>query len=167
MTALERLREMARAWGGDVREGTWPDRSTASSDVSPCPFDDDLAVNHRRRIVLYRGSMPCLGGMVHEMGHAFALKMPPARCEEWAFFGWEYLVAKRAGCLAQWMESSGNYQVFVPAGLGCVALGRHLEFGELTQLEQRRVLAERIHFARKNGLIKFGAPVSVRRRRKP
>jgi hypothetical protein len=164
MTPLQRLRKMAREWGGRIVHS--PDqfrkiqedldkRFDLDTPISLCPFDDDLAIDHARRLIVMRLAEPNLGNLIHEMGHVFASKIAPRDSEEWPFFGWEYMVAKQAGCLSNWLKSTENYLVIAKHG--------NIEFKYLDTFDKRRMLAERIRKARKLGLLKRGIPVSVRR----
>lgn len=159
MTPLDRLKAMARSWGGEIRRVPPPPGHFFSippdSGLSLCPFEGGLAVEHARLRVVFWNEYPDLGALVHEMGHVFAARKVPARAREWRFFGWEYLVARRGGCSVEWFKSSGDY----------VIGGGGRAFGGLSPSAQRKILASRIRFARRNGLIKGGVPVSIRRRR--
>jgi hypothetical protein len=158
MTPLDRLKAMAREWGGEIqRVPPPPDRLSLprSSDISLCPFDGGMAVDYSRGRVIYWDSQPRLGSLIHEMGHVFAARKPPSEASEWRFFGWEYVVARRAGCAKEWIESNRDY----------VLGGGAREFGSLTTAQKRQKLASRIRFARRAGLVKHGAPVSIRRRK--
>lgn len=157
--SLDLLTAMARALGGDIREDDWLDYPDTPPSIAACPFDQHLAIDHERKRVLYRGQ-PGLGGIPHEMGHVFASTKAPRDSEEWEFFGWEYLIAKRAGVAAEWFASSMTYQI--PRGTDGFRRKRLVDFGALPVREQRSVLAERIRFARRNGTIRRGNPVSIR-----
>ena len=162
MTSIERLQALAREWGGDIKRVPPPPTGRMALFVdgghSHCPFDD-LAVHFERREVWHWEAAPNVGSLIHEAGHVFASRIAPEHSEEYDFFGWEAVVARRAGVFDEWLESSGNYQIQTldPGGQ---------EFGRLDRTYQRRLLADRIRVAKRAGLIRFGRPVSIRSRKK-
>jgi hypothetical protein len=164
MTTLEHLQAMARDWGGEIVHaprafGETPDifESSRGDRIWYCPFDKGFAIEFDDRRILTRDAAPNLGSLIHEMGHTFACASVPSKSREFEFFGWEYVVARKAGCLEEWLASNAEYRLETPPS----------DFGAMSPTAQSRVLAERVVFAGRNGLIKGGAPVCVRRRKAP
>ena len=154
--SLSTLKNLCKKWGGSLVEvsQTDYDKLNASSEThSEAPFTSGrLGVNYSEKRVVYSGKLD-VGELIHEMGHVFASKVEPAKCPEFDFFGWEYLVAKKVGALAEWFRSSKDY---------CVD-NQNTEFGGLSSHQQEAVLVERVAHAKNLGLVgPKGAPKSIR-----
>jgi hypothetical protein len=148
--ALERLRALARGWGGDLQQIDL-DSPLWSLLIRNAPFSKSLGVDHARKIVYFTDGFE-IGEVIHEMGHVFASNRPDFS-EEYDFFGWEFLVAVEVDLVEEWVEAAGNYSVGGP---------QYVEFGDMTREEQSDLLEERVQCAERIGLVRDGKPVSVR-----
>lgn len=148
--SLAELQRLAEGWGGAVVEVHFDDPVWDSVDVAP--FSAWLGVDHGHKTVyLTQDAEP--GEVIHEMGHVFASDRTPNFSEEYDFFGWEFVVAQKAGLVEEWIQSAGNYSV---GGT------QFAEFSELSIDEQSDLLEERVGHARLLGLIVGEEPVSIR-----
>lgn len=121
------------------------------------PFTGGMGINYRRKI-LYAMPHFHVGEAVHEAAHMFASKWGPNnnKCEEYAFLGWEYALARQVGCMELWMHHMKDYQVETVAGFldDWKSLERH---------EQAAIIADRLTVAKKRGLVdKRGNPRAIR-----
>jgi hypothetical protein len=141
---------MAAQWGGRLQRVS-EEEYWALTGISEAPFATTLGIDYQAGIVYYTADQQ-IGEIIHEMGHVFASDKPPNVSKEWTFFGWEWTVAKAAGCELEWIASSRNYSV--PRGD---------EFGYITEGRQKRILRERYGHAKKIGLIsQNGTPLCIR-----
>lgn len=74
--------------------------------------------------------------IIHEMGHVFALRVPPEDSDEDRFFGWGYIIARKLHCARRWL---GLYRA-----------------------EGRPSVREEIEYAAAYGLLIRGQPVAIR-----
>lgn len=94
-----------------------------------------------------------VGHIIHEMGHVFADRHPPdsSKCREWRWFGWESVIARQIGAWETWSRHQDHRFV------GDVFLK------DLTTRRRQAVIAERIRYAKKIGLLsEAGEPRSIR-----
>ncbi len=131
---------MASAWGGRLQKVTDQEFRDFPS-VAQAPYEGGLGIDYAERIVYYTEDEQ-VGLIPHEMGHVFASTEPPQESKEWAFFGWEWAVARAAGCEEEWLRGARDYGV-----------GKGEEFGTLSEKRQKRLLAERLKFAQKIGIV--------------
>lgn len=165
---LAKLQRMAKRWGGEVVVETTrrfdpmhPYLILDRVDVSTAPFDSYYAINwHERRVLIDpvvagRVSIP---SVIHEMGHVFASRRSPnnLRCDETSWLGWEYLIAKRVGCImADWHGWHDGY------GLGSLYDG--YDYGALSKREQQEAITYAIAAGKHHGNITAdGRPRAVR-----
>lgn len=112
---LSKLREIAKTWGGDIVELSHEDFLAREEEetFSVAPFvNDDLGVDYNRKEVVFSSKRPptwC--AVVHELGHVFACSEEPLESNEFAFFGWEYILAKRIGGAQEWCAANKDYGV--------------------------------------------------------
>jgi hypothetical protein len=162
-TCIKKLRNLAQKWGGKLVELSRDDFDTRFGGKDPnnlrypkglynAPFSShDLGIHWAKKQVIY--SLPAeWPEIVHEMGHVFACKKNPGRSDESTFLGWEYAVALYiGGPMNEWDNCMGDYGV------------EGQEYGSLSKAEQQEVLAERLAFAKKKGLIaQDGTPLAIR-----
>lgn len=63
---------------------------------------------------MYGKLMPSWHDLLHEMGHVFASEYPPEydKCDETAFHGWEYIVARHIRApIQEWLDGNADYQI--------------------------------------------------------
>ena len=162
-----KLKQLCQQLGGDLEEIT-PiefDRKflggsyRGSNGCYGAPFSGSLlGVNFPKKRILWAEDFRWCD-TIHEMGHVFASKLNPEKSDEWTFFGWEYAVCLHiGGNEAEWKAASGSY-----------SLGREFrnsDFGTLTPRRQEKLLAERLAYAKENGLVTAdGVPLTIRRKR--
>lgn len=151
--SLSKLKRLARKWGGDVVELSRSDYDKLQSGFYEAPFTSyRLGVHHRSKTVYWSEKVE-VGEVIHEMGHVFASKRPPDLTEEWDFFGWEYILAKKVGALKEWTGSTSDYQVSEDGET----------FGGLTEAGRVVLLTERVSRAKALGLLSPRlSPLSIR-----
>ena len=155
---LTRLSRLCKRWGGSLtplaREGYW------EAGISEAPFQCGLGLHWKTRRLYYDPSWTtcCVQatGIIHEMGHVFACLSYPF-AEELGFFGWEYALARKLGCVRSWVENNRGYVVG-----GSDGLEDSFEFGELSLAERRLFLRARLADATRSGLVREGAPLCIR-----
>ena len=173
MTSLEKLSEICRSWGGrilHINKGlfknffSWRDAGPGRvllDDYSDAPFTSYVGVNHKRKTIYIAKPDVNPGEIVHEMGHVFATNKAPEQTEEWVWFGWEFALARKTGCIKQWMRSCNLYQVGTEALNGSTK--DIIDFGGLNVKDRRKVLLERLDLALHHKLITSDLePLSVR-----
>jgi hypothetical protein len=147
------LRKLAKSWGGDIVRVS-PEKFKAEArgkDFFEAPFTNaKLGVLWKTKKVLFVGDVPW-GFLTHELGHLFASAENPERSKEFDFFGWEIVLARMVGDLAEWEKTNKDYIV-----TNC---GRSLR--EVTKLQKDQVYKERIRRAEDLGILKNGIPVSI------
>lgn len=104
------------------------------------------AIDIRRRRVITVEEHACPGCVIHEMGHLFLIEAEPETCpDEWPWFGWEVVLARRARCYPTWSKSTKTYVL----GDSC----NGMEWGSAKPHEKRRLIADRIAHAKAIGLV--------------
>jgi hypothetical protein len=152
--AVKRCKVIARHLGGDIK--VIDHLKFDSKLLTPCPFSNNLGVNWEKKIVYV--SMVAAGsdihGIIHEMGHVFASRKPPANSKEYDFFGWEYVVAISIGALFEWDKGSYNYYI----DDSCL-----YTWGKLSVDKKDALIRERLEYAAKNKIVsKSFKPLSIR-----
>jgi hypothetical protein len=72
-------------------------------------------------------------------------------CREWRWFGWEMAIARRIGAWGTWSRHNARY------GIG------DAEWGELPAKRRQTVIADRVRYAKRIGILnKTGEPRSIR-----
>ena len=96
-------KNISRGWDRKSKPNIW----------YQCPFNDGIAINYDRKIVMYSPEMEPLhpGHLCHEMGHVFATKKKPNRADEYSFLAWEMLLAKRLRVFTQWVQDQEEYSL--------------------------------------------------------
>lgn len=132
-TELQRLRKLAKRWGGNILRVTAQQYVDYDDRFSFAPFSSNmLGVIWDEKLVCYSGRVSWIE-VVHEMGHVFASKLPPNTkgIDEGDFFGWEYRIVETIGAsVGEWMVSNRDY------GVGDFDGGRYDEFGGLSTRRQ-------------------------------
>ena len=171
---FKKLQGYARRWGGDIVKVTQTGFKRSKCGIAP--FTDwDLGCKHSTKTVFF--SSHCepddieayATGIIHEMGHVFASKVAPNRQKpsaEFDFFGWEVLLAEKIGLTRQqFYKGQAEYAVndqgdriddFL-ADTANLPGDRDERLSRLTG-----IMNERIQYARSQGMIKNGRPVSTR-----
>jgi len=146
----------------------WPDYDSAKSfDEADADFDlehhegfsspensDAHGQEWGKKIVYTVGGRESIGGIIHEMGHVFADRYPPdsSKCREWKWFGWEMAVAREIGAWQTWSRYNATYGV-----------GRDTDWADLSTKGRQAVIAERLRYATKIGIVTpAGEPRSIR-----
>lgn len=147
------IQRRVEAWGGRVEVCDLYEEDDLLPDSSLAPFSFSVGLNYVSKVLyLDRQSMDdqmSIVELIHEAGHLFACGEPPEGSDEWAFFGWEYKLAKELGCVEVWLQSNRNYGV-------SESESESEEFGDLDPKKVRDLLAKRLKVARKQGLIRRG-----------
>lgn len=152
---VQKLRDLARSWGGDILEVTSKGfkKIQERPDFFHAPFTNrKLGVDWRRRYII--GVDLYWPEVIHEMGHAFTTLDDPNSSDEFDFFGWEYQLAKFIGAdVGEWCESNESYQI-----------EQFGDFGGLNSKDRRMVLQERVRRAKELSIVdKQGRPMAVPR----
>jgi hypothetical protein len=108
-----------------------------------------------RKIIYAVEGHESVGHIIHEMGHVFADRYPPnnSKCREWRWFGWEIEVARQIGAWKTWSDHQADR--FVSNGT--------VQWSTLTAKRRHAVIAERIRYAKKIGILgEAGEPRSIR-----
>ena len=149
---LERLGKMISNWGGRLtlvprghfnaivgavelepgHKRSLFDHVRDNNPWSEAPFLAGHAVRWDIGTVIADSSRVHVPALIHEAGHVFASKVPPDSADEFAWLGWEYVLARKLGATEAWIAGNKDY------GLG------DLEFGDLTEASRLDLLAERI-----------------------
>lgn len=167
MSPIDQLRKLCHRWGGefvelsqsaydDVRHFKGEQKRVFGPHRGPfyeAPFSSErLGVFWKARKLVYSGDVYWTE-VIHEMGHLFASSKNPDRSDEFNFFGWEYLLAKRVGDPEEWIKTNRHY--------GVSHRGSE-EFGSLNPKEQKQLLAEQVKCGKKLGIISpWGTPLSI------
>ena len=160
---IQELRRRVEEWGGRLELVNDVDEIAGNyetSGVSPAPFEYDLGVSHKRKIIYYEATLlqrrAAIGGLVHEAAHVFACRDEPGFSEEYDFLGWEWLFAREVGLLEEWMLSMNNY------ALAASESDYSEDFEYLSDEARSDLFEERYQHAEKLGLIVDGRCVSIR-----
>jgi hypothetical protein len=127
----KRLRPLARRYGA---------RLLYVLEVEPCfwsPFSTSLGLDRSTRRVFFTNNAQ-VTGMIHELGHVFFDPQFGPMGDEYAWFAWEYEVAKTFGVDELWREDNYSYGVD----------DKGTSFGNLSREEQNEILKEQTHVAR-------------------
>jgi hypothetical protein len=122
----------------------------------------EYAIHWKKKIIYAVRGTKHIGFLIHEAGHVFADRHHPDndKCNEWKWLGWEIAVAQRIGAWSVWSRQSGNYYLGDGIDRG---IGKDKDWYDLSAKDRRAVVADRIAYAKKIGIIsKMGAPRSVR-----
>jgi len=152
---LAHLSRLCRRWGGELIMLPEQEFSALNYEagISRAP-DGWHAIDISRRRVIASVERSCPGCIVHEMGHLFLNEAEPETYpDEWAWFGWEIVLARQAKCYQTWSKSSKTYVV------GGSPEGRDT----LKPHEKRSLIADRIAHAKTIGLVsQEGKPLRTR-----
>ena len=156
-----RLQSFARSLGGDIVLVSFSELQSHSlhADVSYAPFNGNLALDWHAKMVYvarerrYRPSV--VGGIVHEMGHVFAMKEPWSAAYEFDFAGWENQVSKVCNVRRQWLVNMQDYHIKITDSFD--------SWKYFTWPERRKWIRAAIERGKGYGnLTKDGLPISVR-----
>lgn len=164
---LEALARICRQLGGQLvvlsRSAFFTLLDTKSVVV---PFSEgsrfEYGIQWKKKIIYAVRGTKHIGYVIHEAGHVFADRYHPdnAKCDEWAWFGWEIAVARRIGAWNAWSEQNGHY--FLGDGIEG-GIGKDKSWWQLSASERRAVVADRIAHAKKISLLSTrSAPRSLR-----
>lgn len=168
---LTRLKRLSKRLGGEIKELTSHEfkslrdkysviqYSKNGIGFSEAPFTNKLLGLDYANHIVYVGEECSISGIIHEMGHAFACQDPPDISDEFDFFGWEYLLAKKLGIEADWQSNNKDYglgctsDLFKNQGLDFRKYGQHLHFRELDEADLETLLSNRITVGKQRGII--------------
>ena len=122
----------------------------------------EYGVHWKKKIIYAVRGTQHIGFVIHEAAHVFADRYHPDhdKCDEWAWLGWEIVVARRLGVLAAWSRQNANYCLGDGLDTG---LGKGKDWGVLSAHERRAVVTDRLAHAKKIGVLsECGALRSVR-----
>lgn len=177
LALLDRFRAFAESMGGKIEIKEFSERSgvRGASRWALCPFNNYLATNYRDRKIRILPetelTASTVSALVHEMGHAFASKRAPMNSDEWSFFGWEFLTARKLGVLPQWIIGTADYVLPQEVAADLIGATSFRSRGwDIQAARSARVLApvlwRAVTLGRKNGSIVGREPVCVRQRAK-
>lgn len=156
--ALKRLKRYAKRWGGSIELVT--DEVFNELDIVSAPFTSwNIGVDHQNLKVYH--SPFCepndvavyTTSLIHELGHCFASTQGPHESKEYAFFGWEVVLAKKVGLtLDDFCLGNNDYGIEDDG----------TDLGSLAKEAQYALLSTVVETAKASGLIVRGAPVSLR-----
>lgn len=159
--SLTYLARLCRRWGGEIVFMPKADfhalhfKLSADDGLTIGP-DGNHAVDRPNRRILAVEHQHNVGTLIHEMGHAFLAEAAPSNPGEFDWLGWEIVLARRAGCYRVWSKQNAGYAMNLEEG--------EREWGELTAEQLRRVIADRIDYARKIGIVsQRGEPLCTRK----
>lgn len=159
MTPIEQAAALCAQWGGRLSLVSCSlfKAITYSLDSNPW-FEAPFAWGHALRwgtgLILVDRSKTSISAVIHEMGHVFADDKDPEHADEFMWFGWEYLLAKRFGVARRWILDNKSY-----------GIGDSLEFGDLDgPKERRKFLEDRIQDGSSHGIITTDRKPIPRRR---
>jgi len=177
---IGRLVKLVNEWGGELRlvsEKQYESYCDGSNpEYAEAPFSSaSLGIDWEPKLIVYTARVEWFE-IIHEMGHVFATTdgaFDDEIDEEFDFFGWEFLVAKRVkGNLATWIKSQSDYCVTDPepdpeeVKQVSASYIHTADFGCLTTKQQTEMIKERIRHAVKRGTVRRTPqgliPVSVR-----
>jgi hypothetical protein len=156
---LSELNKFVTSWGNELVcvDTTYPLHAIPYR----APFlDSDIRLGFDwGNKVIYYESRADICALIHEMGHVFASKSPPGKIfgeDEFDFFGWEYLLALKAGLSTdEFINMNDAYQV-------TNSDGEDRRMGSLSKFEQIHLLEERVEYSKMNNLIIDGEPIAIR-----
>jgi hypothetical protein len=133
-----------------------PDAEPTDGELHESPFTSAYGLHWRRKIVYVVRGREEVGSVIHEMGHVFADVHHPEdrKCHEWDWFGWEIALARQISAGQTWSRHNSNYATREGGGG---------DWGTLSAKRRRAVVADRLAYARKIGVIDTNdCPRSVR-----
>lgn len=146
-----KLSRMVRRWGGEVVRLTQEQYYYLGrqAGVSEAPFAVELAVNYEKKAIYCVA--PAWYELVHEMGHVFASRKSPRQSNDFDFLGWEWMLARQLKGVRKWIEGNADYGV-----------NPEEDLGDLTPIQVRKLLQERLDDAIQQGIVVKGRAVSIR-----
>ncbi len=161
---FERLQLLVKQWGGKLIYTEDNDVFDALC-VDGAPFDHNLGVDYDRKVIVAEKGFN-LGGVIHEIAHVFAVNAETSRAaldsDEFDFFGWEFMLARKVDLVPEWVESNYNYSLpNDPFEYNGKDFGGE-DFGQLELEEQSDLIEERVDYARQIGIVMDDEPISVR-----
>ena len=168
ISAFMRCASFAKKFGVRVDiVGATPDPDHAGGKYG-APFGLDSVIDWPgRRIYLARHELErptCAGGLIHELAHTIAAVENPNETDEYAFLGWEWLVAKKTRCQGAWLFTMNDYHVnvveFDPLDIEEEQLkhmrftNHTLAFFELSRRDRLRCLQAAVAFGKRHGNIR-------------
>jgi hypothetical protein len=158
MSELSYLKRLCRRWGGSIEELSAPAFQERFSSLEKpraylAPFTQGIGVDWEAKVIYSSTAVSVpWPAYVHEMGHVFASQDNPGCADEVAFFGWESVLAERAGDLQAWMDDNREYVIDAYDSAG-ILLERDEEFGRLSRSVQKSTLAYYVGYSKKLGLL--------------
>ena len=166
MSRYDHLRDLARLCrqlGGRLAiisqrsyDDLFYDRKGVDGELHVSPFTNNHGLHWNHKIIYAVHGREEVGSIIHEMGHVFADAHHPEHraCREWSWFGWEIAIARQIGASRTWSRQNGNYATGEDGGG---------DWGKISVKQRRVVVAERLTYARKIGVLATdGTPRSVR-----
>lgn len=166
--ALQRLGELCRMWGGELRvlghvdefDKYFPERDPFDHGTvygrSKSPFAEWHGIDWRKKRIVTVHGQAKINAVIHEMGHVFASRHHPDSGDgdaEFDFFGWEVAVAKMVGAFRTWSAGNNSYSVTDDGD----------SWGNCAGHKRRRIIVERVARARELKLLDaFLRPVAIR-----
>lgn len=164
---IEELRKLVEKWGGTLEKVSRDEIYAIEEQAgfAAAPFTGGLGVFWKDKRILFT-EQTHWSAIIHEMGHVFVGKCEPENePNEFDFFGWEYLIAKRFDIEA-WRKENADY-VVTEDGKSLGDLTN--EFNErvmhgmnLDEKEFQALITERLQRAEELGMIQNGEPVTLR-----
>lgn len=122
MSAIAKLRPIARSWGGDIIEVSalrfnrlfnWQEtHDNRRHQFSPAPFIEWHGVLYDKKLLFVVPRHASPNALIHEMGHVFACLTPPDdNLDETSFLAWEVLLARSVGLYREWSLGNSTYAV--------------------------------------------------------
>lgn len=153
---LDKLKALSNSLGGDIRLISVNDFYSLLRDnvLYKAPFTKEpLAIDYADKVVFHTGVSKWYH-VIHEMAHIFACDDLPYKANEFNFLGWEYATAKYIKApLYQWHHDMFEYHVDKQG----------TKFGELSKYKKRKLLLDRLAYAKELKLISLEeAPLSIR-----
>lgn len=120
---------------------------------APFPGGTYVGVSWRRKEVLYAEGLCAWPHLIHELAHALVCHDNPDQAgDEFDFFGWEVVVARLVGPMAEWEYANRHYNVTNDGD----------DLASYSRAQKDALYEERIARAEKLGLLKNGVPVAIR-----
>jgi hypothetical protein len=156
---FEQIIQLCRDWGGDILQVSKKDFNLIyredRTNFFEAPFSSrNLGIDWASKRIIWAEEAIC-AEILHEMGHLFACSKNPTMSDDYTFFGWEYLLAKRFKIVDLWTKSNRDY---------CVEyeVGKFSDLGDLTESQKQQVLLNRVEVGQKLGIIVNGSPIPLK-----
>lgn len=179
---FRKLQSIARDMGGQlwtVGEDEWKLRRDLKNSFV-APFDGSLMLELETLTVFLRlddeqhVTLKNLTGIIHEMGHAFAVDEDPNHADEFEFIGWEWALARKVGItFKEWCENNDEYAItedgetigdFLDGSVRIIRERHQSSVGLASKNlkdEVKYIIRTQVELGRKMGIIDKWTPLSV------